>query len=112
MFGGCIKTSEHINYALPIVPIFTREIPNLFLFSIAMKKENKQELNEQKEQEPDIVCMTGSIKIFRLYGVFPPKGKLLNTGKLFYFKFIITALVSSITLDGSLLHLIKNIKGM
>ncbi|CAG9856340.1 unnamed protein product [Phyllotreta striolata] len=63
----------------------------------------------QEQSEPEIVCMTNSIKIFRFYGIFPPRGKLVNPGKTFYVKFALIAAAASPILIGSALHLIKNI---
>lgn len=71
----------------------------------------KQIAEDEKPKEPEIVCMPTSIKVFRIYGGFPPKGQLLNPGKLFYFRFVITAVYSSLILVGSILHLVQNIKG-
>uniref|UniRef100_A0A310SD38 Odorant receptor n=1 Tax=Chrysomela lapponica TaxID=153811 RepID=A0A310SD38_CHRLA len=67
-----------------------------------------QEKNTEKPK--DIICMPTSIKVFRLYGMFPSANRLLNPGKKFYIKFALIALYSSLVLVGCTMHLVKNIK--
>lgn len=74
------------------------------------RKKNSDE-EDGREKIPEIVCMPTSIKVFRIYGGFPPKDRLLHPGKMFYIRFIVTAIYSSLILVGSILHLIKSIKG-
>lgn len=66
---------------------------------------------EDKDEQPKIICMPASIRLFRLYGAFPPADRLLNPGKRFYIKFVMIALYSSVILVGSSLHLLKTIQG-
>lgn len=61
--------------------------------------------------QKEIVILKTSLKIYRLYHVFPPKGIELNPGPRFYLKFVVLALISSVTLIGSILHMIHTIKG-
>ncbi|CAG9818112.1 unnamed protein product [Phaedon cochleariae] len=61
-------------------------------------------------EETELKCMPFTLGIFRFYGVFPPKGTELNPGVAFYLKFCLFAILSSLTLIGSLLHLIKTIQ--
>lgn len=68
-------------------------------------------IDDGKRRIPEIVCMPISIKVFRIYGVFPLKDRLLNPGKLFYIRFVVTAIYCSLILVGSILHLMKCIKG-
>lgn len=72
---------------------------------------NHSENNVVESKMPQIVCLPTSIKLFRFYGGFPPKDRLLNPGTWFYIKFILLAVCSSSVLVGSVLHLVKNIKG-
>ncbi|XP_074030521.1 uncharacterized protein [Leptinotarsa decemlineata] len=58
----------------------------------------------------DIICMPTSIRILRIYGVFPSKNKVLHPGLLFYWRFFVLAICTSLTLVGSILHLIKTIQ--
>nr|ALR72578.1 odorant receptor OR35 [Colaphellus bowringi] len=58
----------------------------------------------------EIVCMTTSIKILRTYGVFPSQSRELHPGMVFYIRFLVLAVVTSLTLVGSTLHLIKTIQ--
>lgn len=74
-------------------------------------KHKKQNEDDGKSKLPEIVCMPTSIKVFRIYGGFPPRDRVLNPGKMFYIRFVITAIYSSLILVGSILHLIKSIKG-
>ncbi|CAG9815978.1 unnamed protein product [Phaedon cochleariae] len=70
------------------------------------------DLNQKKKEEKprDIICMPFSIKVFRLYWFFPSAKDLLNPGKMFYIKFVLIAVYSSLVLVGSTLHLVKSIK--
>nr|ALR72568.1 odorant receptor OR24 [Colaphellus bowringi] len=68
------------------------------------------EKDEKMPKKLEIVCMPTSIRIFRFYCAFPPSDKLLNPGKMFYIRFALIALFSSVVLVGSTMHLIKNVK--
>lgn len=72
----------------------------------------KLQNEDDKSKIPQIVCMPTSIKVFRIYGGFPAKDKLLNPGKMFYIRFVVTAIYCSLILVGSILHLVKSVKGM
>lgn len=72
---------------------------------------NNKKVENDKSEIPKIVCMPASIRVFRIYGGFPAKDKLLNPGKMFYLRFTITAIYCSLILVGSVLHLVKNVKG-
>lgn len=72
---------------------------------------DNKKTDDVQPKTPEIVCMPTSIKVFRIYGCFPPKDRLLNPGKMFYIRFIFTAIYSSLILVGSILHLVKSVKG-
>ncbi|CAG9859092.1 unnamed protein product [Phyllotreta striolata] len=60
------------------------------------------------ENNIKLVGMSISIKYFQLLGGFPGNHEFTNPGRMFYFKFVMRAVCSSVLLVGCMLHLIHS----